>query len=60
MNYFIDHLVRALDDISFFKSEEKRNYMVQNITNIFTRIEKLSHNEIQTLRGIVSSFSKTR
>lgn len=60
MSYFIDHLVRALDDISFFKPEEKRNYMVQNITNIFTRIEKLSHNEIQTLRGIVSSFSKTR
>jgi tRNA/rRNA methyltransferase len=60
MNYFIDHLVRALDDISFFKPVEKRSYMVQNITNIFTRIEKLSHNEIQTLRGIVSSFSKTR
>lgn len=60
MNYFIDHLVTALDGSGFFKPTEKRNYMVQNITNIFTRIDKLSHNEIQTLRGVVSYLAKTR
>lgn len=56
--YFLDHLFSELDSTYFFKTPEKRKNMVLNITNIFSRIEKLSHNEVQTLRGIVSSLSK--
>lgn len=56
--YFLDHLFTELDSTYFFKTPEKRKNMVLNITNIFSRIDKLSHNEVQTLRGIVSSLAK--
>lgn len=56
--YFLDHLFTELDSTYFFKTPEKRKNMVLNITNIFTRIDKLSHNEVQTLRGIISSLAR--
>lgn len=56
--YFLDHLFTELDSTYFFKTPEKRKNMILNITNIFTRIDKLSHNEVQTLRGIISSLAR--
>ncbi|OZG32386.1 RNA methyltransferase [Rickettsia endosymbiont of Culicoides newsteadi] len=31
--------------------------MTQNIMNIFTRIDKLSSAELQTLRGVIATLS---
>lgn len=58
LEYFFDHLFNELEANKFFKVPEKYPHMTQNIRNIFTRIDKLSQNELQTLRGIISSLSK--
>jgi tRNA/rRNA methyltransferase len=58
LEYFFEHLFRELDTNKFFKLPEKYPHMTQNIRNIFTRIDKLSKNELQTLRGIISSLSR--
>lgn len=60
MNYLLDHLFGELENTKFFKTNDRREIMIRNITNIFARINKLSHNEVQTLRGIISHLSKTR
>lgn len=57
LGYFFKHLLTELEQKSFFKVPEKKPRMQQNIMNIFTRIDKLSTSELQTLRGIVSSLS---
>lgn len=58
LGYFFEHLFSELDrKKTFFKVPEKRENMTQNIMNIFTRIDKLSKSELQTLRGIISSLS---
>ncbi|MGI4776459.1 MAG: RNA methyltransferase [Janthinobacterium lividum] len=56
---FLNHLENELDINGFFKVAEKKPQMLRNITNIFTRIDKISTSEIQSLRGIISSFKKT-
>ncbi len=58
LEYFFEHLFDELDSHKFFKAPGKRPHMTQNIRNIFARIDKLSKNELQTLRGIVSSLTK--
>ena len=58
LEYFFEHLFSELDSHNFFKVLEKRPQMVQNIRNIFTRIDSLSKNELQTLRGILASLGK--
>lgn len=50
--------MNELDKTGFFKTEHRYNYMSQNIKNIFNRIDKLSHNEVQTLRGIIVALSE--
>ncbi len=55
--YFFEHLFGELDKHKFFKVPEKYPQMSENIRAIFNRIDKLSKNEIQTLRGIISSLS---
>jgi len=57
LEYFFKHLLTELERKSFFKVTEKKPRMQQNIMNIFTRIDKLSTSELQTLRGIVGSLS---
>ncbi|MDX1917244.1 MAG: RNA methyltransferase [Rickettsiaceae bacterium] len=57
MDYFLESLFDALDDRNFFRILEKKDRMKLNIRNIFQRIDQLSKSDIQTLRGIVSSFS---
>lgn len=54
---FLTHLEEELDNKNFFKSLDKKPRMMRNITNIFTRIDKLSSAEIQTLRGIIKSLA---
>lgn len=58
MNAFFTHLMTELDKTGFFKTEHRYYYMSQNIKNIFNRIDNLSHNEVQTLRGIIVALTK--
>lgn len=57
LGYFFKHLLTELEQKSFFKVPEKKPRMQQNIMNIFTRIDKLSSSELQTLRGMIASLS---
>ena len=58
LEYFFEHLFLELEAHKFFRIPEKYPHMTQNIRNIFARIDRLSKNELQTLRGIVSSLTK--
>lgn len=51
----LEHLTDTLDRQHFFKVPEKREKMLQNIFNIFTRID-LNEQEVRTLRGIFKSL----
>lgn len=53
-----EHLFSELDKKDFFRVAEKRPQMVQNIMNIFNRIDSLSKTEVQTLRGIINALTK--
>ncbi len=55
---FFDHLEQELDTSGFFKPVEKKSIMVQNIRNMFQRMEA-TEQEVRTLRGIVSSLTRT-
>ncbi|MGV2333219.1 MAG UNVERIFIED_CONTAM: RNA methyltransferase [Planctomycetaceae bacterium] len=59
LEYFFAHLFEELDKKNFFKIEEKKLQMTQNIRAIFNRIDKLSKNEIQALRGIINALTKS-
>ncbi|WP_417309658.1 RNA methyltransferase [Devosia sp.] len=52
-----DHLEETLDRTGFFKSPERRPYVVNNLRGIFTRAG-LSDQEIRTLRGVISSIDR--
>ncbi len=54
---FFGHLERELDESRFFTPPEKRHKMVQNIRNMFQRMEA-TEQEIRTLRGIVASLTR--
>jgi len=58
LEYFFEHLFSELDVHKFCKLPEKHHHMTQNIRNIFTRIDRLSKNELQTLRGIITSLTR--
>jgi tRNA/rRNA methyltransferase len=60
LEYFFEHLFGELDRRNFFKIPEKYPGMTQNIRNIFARVDNLSKNELQTLRGIITSLSNNR
>ena len=60
LDYFLTHLFSALENNDFFKVEEKKELMKRNITNIFTRIEKLSKSEVNSLRGIISALERKK
>ena len=55
---FIDHLERELDATGFFKTDDKKPGMLRNIRNLFSRAE-LTEQEVRSLRGIVSSLTRT-
>jgi tRNA/rRNA methyltransferase len=51
------HLEDTLDRTGFFKTDEKRPGMVDNLRSIFTRAG-MSAQEIRTLRGVISSIDR--
>jgi tRNA/rRNA methyltransferase len=52
-----NHLEEELSKKNFFKVSEKRDGMVMNIRSMFKRINKLSSQDVRTLRGIIKSLS---
>ena len=52
---FLNHLERALNVSGFLRPVEKKETMMINIRNIFTR-SKLNRQDVQTLRGIITSL----
>jgi tRNA/rRNA methyltransferase len=54
---FFNHLEKELEISGFLRVEEKRDVMIQNIRNIFTRIS-LEPQEIRTLHGIITYLTK--
>lgn len=57
LEHFYTHLIKSLDDRKFFRTAEKKKHMSEKIRNIFSRIDNLSHSEIQTLRGVISTLT---
>lgn len=51
------HLEQTLDRTGFFKTDDKRPTMVDNLRAAFTRAQ-LSTQEIRTLRGVISSIDR--
>lgn len=51
----LEHLETALNDASFFRVPEKREGMLRNIRNIFTRAE-MTQQEVRTFRGMIKSL----
>lgn len=58
MTGFFEHLEDELDKSGFLRPPEKRPQMVRNIRNMFLRMGA-SEQEVRTLRGIVSSLTRT-
>ncbi|MEE8246415.1 MAG: RNA methyltransferase, partial [Alphaproteobacteria bacterium] len=56
---FLRQLEEALGASGFLRPPEKGPRTVRNLRNIFTRAG-LMEQEVQTLRGVVSSFTKKR
>ena len=52
---FLNHLERALNVSGFLRPIEKKETMMINIRNIFTR-SRLNKQDVQTLRGIITSL----
>ena len=59
LEQFFLHLISILEQKKFFKIDSKREHMIQNIKNIFSRIDSLSTQEINTLRGIIVALSRS-
>jgi tRNA/rRNA methyltransferase len=55
---FYDHIEAELADAGFFKTEAKQPIMMRNLKNIFARAS-LTEQEIKSLRGVVSSLTRT-
>ena len=51
--------IQNLDEINFFKSKEKKPIMLENLRNIFYRME-LSSKESRILSGVFASLGKKR
>ncbi len=51
--------VKNLEEINFFKSDEKKPIMLENLRNIFYRME-LSSKETRILSGVFASLGKKR
>jgi tRNA/rRNA methyltransferase len=54
-----DLCIKNLDEINFFKPKEKRPIMLENLRNIFYRME-LSSKETRILSGVFASLGKKR
>jgi tRNA/rRNA methyltransferase len=59
MQAFFDNLVRELDRVEFLRPAEKRDTMLVNLRNIFTRMEPTKQ-DLHTLHGVVMAIAEGR
>src|ERR1700726_3574780 len=59
MQAFFDNLVRELDKVEFLRPAEKRDTMLVNLRNIFTRMEPTKQ-AMHTLHGVVMAIAEGR
>src|SRR6266849_2110020 len=59
MQAFFDNLVRELDKVEFLRPKEKRETMLVNLRNIFTRMEPTKQ-DMHTLHGVVTAIAEGR
>ncbi len=57
LQVFFDRLERELDQVDFWKTEEKKAKMWFNLRNIFTRAS-LTEQEVRTLHGVFAEIKK--
>lgn len=56
---FFENLVRELDKVEFLRPREKRETMLVNLRNIFTRMEPTKQ-DMHTLHGVVMAIAEGR
>jgi tRNA/rRNA methyltransferase len=56
---FFDNLVRELDEVEFLRPPEKRETMLVNLRNIFTRMEPTKQ-DMHTLHGVITAIAGGR
>jgi len=56
---FFENLVRELDTVEFLRPREKRDTMLVNLRNIFTRMEPTKQ-DMHTLHGVVMAIAEGR
>ena len=59
MRAFFENLVRELDRVEFLRPAEKRETMLVNLRNIFTRMEPTKQ-DMHTLHGVVMAIAEGR
>ncbi|HYI28314.1 MAG TPA: TrmJ/YjtD family RNA methyltransferase [Bradyrhizobium sp.] len=59
MQAFFDNLVRELDKVEFLRPAEKRDTMLVNLRNIFTRMDPTKQ-DMHTLHGVVMAIAEGR
>ena len=52
------HLEKELDDRNFFKALDKREGMINNLRNIFMRINNFTSQDVRTMRGIIRCLAE--
>ena len=57
MDAFFDNLVRELDRVEFLRPAEKRDTMLVNLRNIFSRMEPTKQ-DMHTLHGVVMAIAE--
>ena len=56
---FLENLVRELDKVEFLRPAEKRDTMLVNLRNIFTRMEPTKQ-DMHTLHGVIMAIAEGR
>jgi tRNA/rRNA methyltransferase len=59
MQAFFENLVRELDRVEFLRPAEKRETMLVNLRNIFTRMEPTKQ-DMHTLHGVIMAIAEGR
>src|SRR6185437_9588131 len=59
MDAFFDNLVRELDKVEFLRPAEKRETILVNLRNIFTRMDPTKQ-DMHTLHGVVMAIAEGR
>lgn len=59
LNVFYDHLERLLDEVDFWKVDDKKQKMWLNLRSIFARND-LTEQEVRSLHGVIASLRSGR